>query len=238
MFHCITKEEKEAITGGRAVGKPYHAHLSEWHAWHKAGNTTAGLRLSSGLDQQVLGGGQTGAAHPTPGPKGSPDVRGLAVHVRQLQQVLGAALLVGEGPPDLGLQHVLRDLVPGGHAAQVLRAAPLVWVLQQVRLHQVVEDVVFTDALDRTAAGGAQGRALHPARVAGSAEGVHTGLQAKGTRRAVEAWGHSWAKRLPSKYSSPSDARAPGARLAWGVRSKAPGSCCLFPRRRKWSCSD
>lgn len=103
MFHCITKEKKEAITGGRAVSKPHHGHLNEWHAWHKAGNTTAGLCLGSGLDQQVLGGGQTGAAHPTPGPKGSPNVRGLAVHVRQLQQVLRAALLVREGPPDLGL---------------------------------------------------------------------------------------------------------------------------------------
>lgn len=36
----------------------------------------------------------------------------------------------------------------------------------------------------------------------------------------------------PSKCSSPSDARAPGARLAWGMRIKDPGSHCLFPRRK------
>lgn len=41
--------------------------------------------------------------------------------------------------------------------------APLTWVLEKVCLHQVVEDVVFTDPLDWTAAGGAQGGALHPA---------------------------------------------------------------------------
>ena len=93
------------------MSKPHHGHLNEWRAWHKAGNTAAGLHLSSGLDQQVLGGGQTWAAHPAPGPRGSPNVRGLTVHVRQLQQVLGAALLIGEGPPDLGLQHVLRSLL-------------------------------------------------------------------------------------------------------------------------------
>lgn len=221
------------------MSKPHHGHLNEWRAWHKAGNTAAGLRLSSGLGQLVLRGGQTWATHPAPGPRGSPNVRGLTVHVRQLQQVLGAALLVGEGPPDLGLQHVLCDLVPGSHAAQILLAAPLVRVLQQVRLHQVVEDVVFTDALDWTAAGGAQGRPLHPARVAGSAEGVHTGLQAEGTGWASENWGHSWAEHLPSKCSSPSDARAPGARLAWGMRIKDPGSHCLFPRRKTvWPCSD
>jgi len=51
-------------------------------------------------------------------------------------------------------------------------------VLEKVGLHQVVQDVVFTDPLDGTAAGGAQAGALHPARVAGRAEGVHAGLQA------------------------------------------------------------
>ena len=52
---------------------------------------------------------------------------------------------------------------PGTRLHRFILTAPLVRVLQQVRLHQVVEDVVFTDALDRTAAGGAQGRPLHPA---------------------------------------------------------------------------
>ena len=54
------------------------------------------------------------------------------------------------------------------------------WVLNEVGLHQVVEDMVLTDPLHRAAAGRAKRRALHPACVAGSTEGVHTGLQAKG----------------------------------------------------------
>lgn len=65
-------------------------------------------------------------------------------------------------------------------------------MLEKVCLHQVVENVVFTDPLNRTAAGGTQGRALHPAGVAGRAEGVHAGLQAEGTRTGVRhPLGHS-----------------------------------------------
>ena len=208
------------------MSKPHHGHLNEWRAWHKAGNTAAGLRLSSGLGQLVLRGGQTWATHPTPGPRGSPNVRGLTVHVRQLQQVLGAALLVGEGPPDLGLQHVLCDLVPGSHAVQILLTAPLVRVLQQVRLHQVVEDVVFTDALDWTAAGGAQGRPLHPARVAGSTEGVHTGLQAEGTDGLQRPGGtRGWSV-------SPASAAAPwmqGSRGMAGLGREDQGPRVMLP---------
>ena len=53
----------------------------------------------------------------------------------------------------------------------------ITWVLLQVGLHQVVEDVVLADPLHRAAAGGTEGGALHPARVAGSTERVHTGLE-------------------------------------------------------------
>ena len=53
-------------------------------------------------------------------------------------------------------------------------------MLEEIGLHQVVEDVVLADPLHRAAAGGAEGGALHPAGVAGGAEGVHAGLQAAG----------------------------------------------------------
>lgn len=36
-------------------------------------------------------------------------------------------------------------------------ATPLAWVLDKVCFHEVVEDVVFTDPLHGTAAGGTQG---------------------------------------------------------------------------------
>lgn len=55
------------------------------------------------------------------------------------------------------------------------------WVLDEVGLHQVVEDVVLANPLHGAAAGGAERRALHPARVAGGAEGVHARLQAEQT---------------------------------------------------------
>lgn len=53
------------------------------------------------------------------------------------------------------------------------------WMLDEVGLHQVVEDMVLTDPFHRAAAGRAKRRTLHPAGVAGSTERVHTGLQAK-----------------------------------------------------------
>ena len=53
-------------------------------------------------------------------------------------------------------------------------------MLEEVGLHQVVEDVVLADPLHGAAAGGTQRGALHPARVAGGAERVHAGLQAEG----------------------------------------------------------
>ena len=53
-------------------------------------------------------------------------------------------------------------------------------MLEEVGLHQVVQDVVLADPLHRAAAGGTQRGALHPARVAGGAERVHAGLQAEG----------------------------------------------------------
>lgn len=37
------------------------------------------------------------------------------------------------------------------------------WVLDEVGLHQVVEDVVLMNLLHRAAAGGAKRRTLHPA---------------------------------------------------------------------------
>lgn len=55
----------------------------------------------------------------------SPDVRRVAVIVRQLEEIVGAALLVGEGALHPRLQHVLRDLVAAVHALQVLLAATL-----------------------------------------------------------------------------------------------------------------
>lgn len=53
------------------------------------------------------------------------------------------------------------------------------WVLNEVGLHEVVQDVVLTNPLHRAAAGGAERRTLHPARVAGGAEDVHARLQAE-----------------------------------------------------------
>lgn len=53
------------------------------------------------------------------------------------------------------------------------------WVLNEVGLHQVVEDVVLTNPLHRAAAGGAKRRTLHPARVTGGTEDMHARLQAK-----------------------------------------------------------
>lgn len=53
-------------------------------------------------------------------------------------------------------------------------------MLEEVGLHQVVQDVVLTNPLHGAAAGGAEGGALHPAGVAGGAEDVHAGLQAEG----------------------------------------------------------
>lgn len=50
-------------------------------------------------------------------------------------------------------------------------------MLEQVGLHQVVEDVVLTDPLHRTATGGAEGRTLHPTRITGSAKRMHAGLK-------------------------------------------------------------
>lgn len=54
-----------------------------------------------------------------------PDVGRVAVVVRQLEEIVGAALLVGEGALHPRLQHVLRDLVAAVHALQVLLAATL-----------------------------------------------------------------------------------------------------------------
>lgn len=56
------------------------------------------------------------------------------------------------------------------------------WVLDEVGFHQVVEDVILSDPLHGAAAGGTEGGALHPAGVAGGAEGVHARLQAERTR--------------------------------------------------------
>ena len=53
-------------------------------------------------------------------------------------------------------------------------------MLDEVGLHQVVEDVILADPLHGAAAGGTKGGALHPAGVAGGAERVHAGLQAEG----------------------------------------------------------
>ena len=57
-------------------------------------------------------------------------------------------------------------------------------MLDEVGLHQVVEDVVLTNPLHRAAAGGAQGGPLHPAWVAGGTEDMHAGLQAKAEQEA------------------------------------------------------
>lgn len=52
-------------------------------------------------------------------------------------------------------------------------------MLDEVGLHQVVEDVVLSNPLHGAAAGGTQAGTLHPAGVAGGAEGVHARLQAE-----------------------------------------------------------
>lgn len=54
------------------------------------------------------------------------------------------------------------------------------WVLKEVGLHQVVQDVVLTNPLHGAAAGGTERGTLHPTRVAGGAEDVHARLQAEG----------------------------------------------------------
>lgn len=51
------------------------------------------------------------------------------------------------------------------------------WMLDEVGLYQVVENMVFMNPLHRAAAGGAKGRALHPARIAGSTKDMHARLQ-------------------------------------------------------------
>lgn len=52
-------------------------------------------------------------------------------------------------------------------------------MLDEICLHQVVKDVVLANPLNRTAAGGAKRRTLHPARVTGSTENMHARLQAE-----------------------------------------------------------
>lgn len=64
-------------------------------------------------------------------------------------------------------------------------------MLDEVGLHQVVEDVVLSNPLHGAAAGGTQAGTLHPAGVAGGAEGVHARLQAElrqTDRRAADQW--------------------------------------------------
>lgn len=56
------------------------------------------------------------------------------------------------------------------------------WMLDEVGLYQVVENVVFMNPLHRAAAGGAKGRAFHPARIAGSTEDMHARLQTTGKK--------------------------------------------------------
>lgn len=82
-------------------------------------------------------------------------------------------------------------------------------MLDEVGFYQVVEDVVLTNPLHRTAAGGAKGRTLHPARVAGSTEDMHAGLQAKAKTRNLQNYSlththtHSigiwWTCKVPYK---------------------------------------
>lgn len=93
-------------------------------------------------------------------------------------------------------------------------------MLEEIRLHQVVEDVVLTDPLDGAAAGGAQRGALHPARVAGRAKGVHAGLQAEHGDGPSDAPAEHWqVERPPARHSHP-------VRPSPGM----PGHTrCLFP---------
>ena len=56
-------------------------------------------------------------------------------------------------------------------------------MLDEVGLHQVVQDVVFAYPLHRAAAGGAERGALHPAGVTGSAEHMHARLQTEAQRK-------------------------------------------------------
>lgn len=60
-----------------------------------------------------------------------PDVWGVAVIVRELQEVIWAALLIRVGALNFWLQHVLSDLVPAVHAPQVLLAATLLCWTQE-----------------------------------------------------------------------------------------------------------
>lgn len=60
------------------------------------------------------------------------------------------------------------------------------WVLDEIGLHQVIEDVVLTNPLHGAAAGGAKRRTLHPAWVAGSTEDMHARLQAKAKARHLQ----------------------------------------------------
>lgn len=95
------------------------------------------------------------------------------------------------GPPRCGtsLRRTQKSGDPIGFAAEVSFSCEFkrskcwvsepTWVLNEVGLHQVVQDVVLTNPLHRAAAGGAERRTLHPARVAGGAEDVHARLQAE-----------------------------------------------------------
>lgn len=73
------------------------------------------------------------------------------------------------------------------------------WVLDEVGLNQVVEDVVLMNPLHRAAAGGAKRRALHPARVAGSTKDVHARLQAEAKTRGSEFNSHCIVEREKTK---------------------------------------
>lgn len=67
----------------------------------------------------------------------------------------------------------------------------LTWVLKEVGLHQVVQDVVLANPLHGAAAGGTERGTLHPARVAGGAEDVHARLQAEGETRSFHLSGQA-----------------------------------------------
>lgn len=149
-----------------------------------------------------------------------PHVRGVTVVVWEFKQVIWAALLIRERALDFWLQHVLSNLVPAVHALQVLLTPTLLcksripyfrnvspvslmfkcwmneltWVLNEVGLHEVVQDVVLTDPLHWAAACGTERRTLHPAWVAGSTEDVHARLQA-------EAESHSFLSSIHWKQN-------------------------------------
>lgn len=76
-------------------------------------------------------------------------------------------------------------------------------MLDEVGLHQVVEDVILMNPLHRAAAGGAKRRALHPAGVAGSTKDVHARLQAEAKTRGSEINLHCTVKHENMKVSSP-----------------------------------